>query len=254
MRLAIVVEYDGTDYHGFQFQLNAATIQEELEKAIERFTGETVRVKGAGRTDAGVHARGQVVAFDTRAPHPPAKFIAALNFYLPEAIAVRSASEVGGDFDPRRMALSRNYTYTVVNTESRAPLSRRTAYRIPERLDDRKMRTAASLFIGTWDFSRFAGRLEDRNGSTVREVLDARVRRSGELVTFDVTGRSFLPHQVRRMAGALLDVGRGSMTKHQIIEMLEGRVGAAVAHALPPQGLCLEGVEYADFQPGDKKR
>ena len=251
MRLAITVEYDGTDYHGFQFQLNAATIQEELEKSIAGFTGETVRLMGGGRTDAGVHARGQMAAFDTASSHPPSKFLAALNFYLPSAIAVRAACRVGDDFDPRRMALSRRYTYTIVNAESRAPLVRRTAYLVAATLNVGRMREAARLFVGRRDFSRFAGPLENGRGGTFREVFDARVRRSGELLTFEVTGGSFLPHQVRRMAGALVDVGRGSMTPEQIKDMLDGRPGDTVAHALPPHGLCLESVEYADFPPKD---
>ncbi|MCH8205449.1 MAG: tRNA pseudouridine synthase A, partial [Chloroflexi bacterium] len=119
MRLALIVEYDGGDYHGFQYQANAPTIQEELQKAVLRFTGEEVRVSGAGRTDAGVHAEGQVVAFDTDSGHRPERFEKALNFYLPEDISVRGAYRVEGDFDPRRDASSRTYRYTILNRASR---------------------------------------------------------------------------------------------------------------------------------------
>ena len=249
MRLALVVEYEGTEYRGFQYQRNPPTIQEELEKAIERFPGETVRVKGAGRTDAGVHARGQVVAFDTDSDHPTETVTAALNFHLPEDIAVRSTYRVHAGFDPRRHALSRTYVYTIVNAPTRAPLMRRTSHHIVEPLDVRTMRNAAEMFVGRRDFSRFAAALEDREASTVREVFEAEIAQSGDVVRFRVRGSSFLPHQVRRMAGILVETGQGKRTPSDIENMLEGQNGDTVAHSLPPSGLCLDSVQYADFPP-----
>ena len=144
MRLALMVEYDGTDYHGFQYQVNARSIQEELEKAIHRFTGERVRVKGAGRTDAGVHAKGQVVAFDTCSEHPEEVFLRALNHYLPCDIVVRKVCSVPGSFDPRRMATSRRYSFTIDNGPVRSPLTRRTSHHVPTPLDIGRMRRAGA--------------------------------------------------------------------------------------------------------------
>ena len=248
MRLALLVEYDGTDYHGFQYQANAPSIQEELEKAISRFTGERVRVKGAGRTDAGVHAKGQVVAFDTSATHPEEVFLRALNHYLPCDIAVRKARRVPGSFDPRRMATSRRYTFKIDNGPVRSPLTRRTSHHVPAPLDVGRMRRAARHFVGRHDFARFAGRPDRADASTVREITELTVRRNGRMVTLEVEGGSFLPHQVRRMAGALVDAGHGRLAPAQVKEMLNGEEETdAVANSLPPRGLCLVKVEYRDI-------
>ena len=135
MRIALIVEYEGTGYSGLQYQPNAPSIQEELEKAIERLTGESVRVSAAGRTDAGVHARGQVVSFLTGSQHTPETFLQALNHYLPEQIAVRASYGVCEGFDPRRGAMSRVYAYTLYVSPTRAPLLRRTALRVGGPLD-----------------------------------------------------------------------------------------------------------------------
>ncbi|HCH07984.1 MAG TPA: tRNA pseudouridine(38-40) synthase TruA, partial [Dehalococcoidia bacterium] len=135
MRLALIIEYEGTDYHGFQYQENAASIQEQIEKSIHALTGERLRVKAAGRTDAGVHALGQVVAFDTESKHPPETFLNAMNFHLPDDIVVKAAYRTGPAFDPRRHAISRRYRYTLVNSVTRSPTRRLTTSRIHENLE-----------------------------------------------------------------------------------------------------------------------
>ncbi len=247
MRLALLVEYDGADYHGFQYQANARSIQEELEKAIHRFTGERVRVKGAGRTDAGVHARGQVVAFDTGAAHPEAVFLRALNHHLPRDIVVRRVQRVPDSFDPRRMATSRRYSFTIDNGPVRSPLTRRTSHHVETPLDVARMRRAARHFLGRHDFARFAGRPDRADASTVREITEFTVRQDGRMVVLEVQGGSFLPHQVRRMAGALVDVGHRRTTPGQVKDMLDGKEAGAVAGSLPPQGLCLLRVEYENL-------
>lgn len=249
MRLALIVEYDGAEYHGFQYQVNAPTIQEELEKAVLRFTGEEARVNGAGRTDAGVHAEGQVVAFDTDSDHPPDRFEKALNFYLPEDISVRGAYRVDEDFDPRKGASSRRYRYTILNREARSPLRRRSAHLVRGPLDVGRMGDGARLFIGEHDFAGFSGPLEDRERSTFRRVIQSAVCRAGDEVRFEIQANAFLPHQVRRMAGALVDVARGNMSIDELREILDGASGGRVAHSLPPQGLCLVSVSYANFPP-----
>ena len=249
MRLALIVEYEGTDYHGFQYQVNAPSIQKELETAIERLTGEEVRVKGAGRTDAGVHAMGQVVAFDTGSALGPERFMSGLNFYLPEDIAVRAAYVVGEDFHPRRDALSRRYCYTILNSAAPSPLLRRTAYMVRGSLNVRRMQRAVNLLVGKHDFGSFTGPSGDGRGSTMGQIFDASVRKERAIVTFDVKARAFLPHQVRRLVGSLVDIGLGSLTLEKFKLMIDRRSDQAAVSCLPPQGLCLMEVTYGDFPP-----
>ena len=253
MRLALVVEYDGTDYSGFQYQPNAPSIQEELEKAVAELTREKVRVHGAGRTDAGVHAAGQVVAFDTSVGYEPEQFVSALNHHLPDDIAVRAAYEVESGFDPRRMAVSRRYVYTMLRAAVRSPLHRRNTYRISSSLNVGEMCVAARLFVGIHDFRRFSGSLERPEASTVREIFDAGVRESGSRLEFHVEGNAFLPHQVRRMAGAIVDVGLGRLEVTEVEKMIKGEETKATARSLPAQGLCLVEVKYAGCPPGSVK-
>ena len=249
MRLALIVEYEGTAYSGFQYQADSPSIQEQLENAIRALTGEAVRVGAAGRTDAGVHALGQVVAFETGSTHPPETVLRAMNHRLPDDIAVKAAYQVPGRFDPRRDALSRLYRYTVATGPVRSPLKRLTTVLVRERLDLKQMKRGARLFQGVHDFALFGGPLEDSRASTVREVFRAQVGREDDTIVFDVAGTAFLPHQVRRMAGALVDVGRGTISTEQLKQMIDGNDSGAVSRSLPPQGLCLVEVKYADFPP-----
>ena len=247
MRLALIIEYEGTRYRGFQYQANAPTIQGELEHAIRRFTGECARVRAAGRTDAGVHALGQVIAFDTAA-HPPSTAIGALNYHLPDDIAVKAAFQVGADFDPRRDARRRTYRYRILNSATPSPLARRFVCHIRRTLDARRMQAAADMFIGAHDFRRFAAHQPDKPNS-VRCVSRVALERSGDTITFEVAANAFLHHQVRRMAGALADIGRGRLSLDDLRTMIDNGHTDKVAHSLPPQGLCLVSVEYADFPP-----
>lgn len=249
MRLALIIEYEGTAYHGFQLQANDPSIQEEIEKAIGCLTGERVRVKGAGRTDAGVHARGQVVAFDTESEHPPETFVKAMNHYLPDDIAVREAHSVNEDFDPRRHATSRAYRYSVFRSTTPSPLMRRQAHITCDVFELDEMREAAHSLEGEHDFRMFAGPLESKDASTVRRIDAASIVEDAEVLIFDFVGNAFLPHQVRRMAGALLDVGRGRIELSEFENLVDGKCGGAVAHSLPPQGLCLMKVTYPHFPP-----
>ena len=249
MRLALTIEYEGTRYHGFQIQVDAPSIQAELEQAIERLTGERVRVKGAGRTDAGVHAEAQVVAFDTASAHSTDTFVSALNHYLPSDIAVREAHNVKPDFDPRREARSRTYRYSILNRRTPSPMARRFTCHIRETLDVERMREAASLFLGEHDFRRFAAPLPADRTSSVRAVYNASVEQSGSAIAIGVVGNAFLQHQVRRMAGALVDVGRGKLSADDLQAMIDNEQTDKVAHSLPAQGLCLVRVEYADYPP-----
>ena len=249
MRLALTIEYEGTRYHGFQYQVDAPTIQGELERAIEELTGVRVRVKGAGRTDAGVHAEEQVVAFDTASPHSTGTFVSALNHYLPPDIAVKQAHIVKPDFDPRRHALRRTYRYSILNSRTPSPLARRFTCHIRETLDVERMRSAAALFVGEHDFRRFAAPLPVGKTSSVRAVFDASLEHRGDVIALWVAGNAFLQHQVRRMAGALVDIGRRRLSKDDLREMIDNGVTDKVAHSLPAHGLCLVRVEYANYPP-----
>ena len=244
-RLALIVEYEGTNYHGFQYQANAPSIQGQLELSITRLTWESPRVTGAGRTDAGVHAKGQVVAFDTESTLPPETFLRALNYYLPDDIAVKEAYLVDNDFDPRRMARSRRYRYTINCGPTPSPLKRLTSYHLGEALDFGLMQRAAKSFVGRHDFARFAGPLEKPEASTIRQVLEALIARDGDVLDFEVEAQAFLPRQVRRMAGALVQVGRSAITADDLKSMIDLKQENLTAPALPPLGLCLLEVTYA---------
>ena len=152
-RLALLVEYEGTRYHGFQYQENASSVQGELEAALYRFSGESTRIGAAGRTDSGVHAVGQVVAFDTWLGHPTKVFVQALNHYSPEDICVRDAVDVTLDFDPRRWAVSREYCYRIVNSGASSPLLRRFVHAVKPHLDLNDMQKAAGIVEGERDFA-----------------------------------------------------------------------------------------------------
>ncbi len=249
MRLAMTVEYDGTEYSGFQYQKNVPTVQQQIEKAIEALTAEAVRIKAAGRTDAGVHALGQVAAFDTEAQYPTSTVQRALNARLPQDVAIRAVYRVRPNFDPRRDATSRLYRYCLRVAGVRSPMARRTSHTLRGPLDLDSMRAAASLMEGTRDFANFGGTPETPNASTVRRVDRVSIDESGRFIRIEVEGNAFLPHQVRRMAGALVDVGMGRLTIEHIHKQISGAKDAPPTRSLPSQGLCLVEVRYDDFPP-----
>jgi tRNA pseudouridine38-40 synthase len=245
-RIALLLEYDGSRYGGSQIQKNAPTIQGELEGAIGRLTGERVRAAFAGRTDAGCHARGQVASFLTRRPHDIEVFVRGLNYWLPDDVAVRQAVEVPPRFDVRRRARRRLYRYLVDNGPARSPLLRQRAWHVGEPLDLEAMQEAAICLVGRHDFGAFAGSLEEAGASTVRTVYGLEVRRSGRLIAFDMEADAFLPHQVRRTVGALVQVGLGKQTASDIEEMLRQPAAGTAGPTAPPQGLCLMRVTYPE--------
>ena len=249
MRLAMIVEYHGEGYSGFQYQKNAPTVQQQIEKAIESLTAQPTRIKAAGRTDAGVHALGQVVAFDTDAGYAPEVFLNALNARLPLDIAVREAYRVRPNFDPRRDAISRLYRYTLLVSNVRSPVWRRSSHQVRGPLALDSMRDAASLMVGVHDFANFGGPPERPDASTVRRIFGIYLNTDGAFIHVEVEGNAFLTRQVRRMVGALLDVGAGRLTTEDIEKQISRAEDAPTARSLPPQGLCLVEVKYADFPP-----
>jgi len=246
--IALLLEYDGTDFAGSQVQPGKRTIQGVTEDALEEFTGERDRVAFAGRTDTGVHASGQVAALSTRSTHSAATFRDALNHFLPQDVVVRSAAEVAVDFDPRRHASSRVYQYRIedgLGAVTRRPLGRLRAWQLGRPLDVPAMAEALALLpIGVeQDWAAFAGAVPE-DYPTVRTMLDARVERCGPhdvRVTLEATG--FLPHQVRMTVGALERVGGGRLTPQEFAGLVDGLPGTA-GPAAPPQGLTLVSVGY----------
>jgi len=249
--VALVVEYDGTRYAGFQLQANAPTIQGELEQAIAQLTLTPARVQAAGRTDCGVHAQGQVVVFSTSSLLPCETLVRGLDHFLPADIAVRAAYDVPATFDPRRNACSRVYWYTLLNRASRSPLRERYAHRVAERLDDQAMRIALQWLEGQHDFASLSGPVS-LGKSTIRHVYATRLWREADLVRFEVEANAFLPHQMRRIGGLLVAVGTGRLPLEGARTVMDGHRDSwpqEKVATLPPQGLCLMQVNYEDFPP-----
>ena len=247
----MVVEYDGTQYAGFQLQSNAPTIQGELERAIGKLTMTPSRVFGAGRTDSGVHAKGQVVAFATDSPQDCPALIRGLNHFLPEDVAAKGAYNVQATFDPRRHASSRLYTYTIFNHDTPSPLWERYACRVPGYLDLEAMETAMRCLEGKHDFALLGGPVA-QGLSTVRNIINTRLWQEDKLVHYEIEGNAFLPHQVRRMAGLLVAIGKGHLSIETVPGTLEGRINpwqTGKVTSMPPHGLCLTQVNYKDFPP-----
>lgn len=242
-KLLLVVEYDGTGYCGFQYQAGDPTIQDELEAAIKKLTGERLRVVAASRTDAGVHAEGQVVSFRTSSSLPQHTVVRALNYYLPEAIAVRAAYEVDPGFHVQRRARSREYRYRILNRDVRSPLEMRTSYWVPQRLDIEAMSRACGALLGNHDLASFTSREGVARG-TVRRVYRAEVCQEGDLVVFDMEAGSFLQHQVRLTVGTLVRVGLGKLSPAEFESILERAQPGLAGPSAPAHGLCLKRVNY----------
>jgi tRNA pseudouridine38-40 synthase len=243
-KILLVMEYDGSHYHGFQWQDDQPSVQGELEKALTKLTGERRRVMSASRTDAGVHARGQVVSFRTGSALETDNFVSGLNHYLPADIAVRAAYRIDDSFNVRREAVSREYSYYILNSSTRSPLREGFAYQVSGELDIEAMNRACQLLVGEHDFASFAGRNGANVKSTVRHVFRAEVTRDGELVVFNIEANSFLLHQVRNTVGVLIRVGLGKMTPDEFNSILEARELALAGPTAPACGLCLERVNY----------
>jgi tRNA pseudouridine38-40 synthase len=241
-KVAIVVEYDGTRYCGFQTQARGQTIQAELERALGAVTQEERRVVGAGRTDAGVHARGQVAHFKTNWRHSWAELRRALNALLPDDIVVHQLLPVAPEFHARYSARSRWYRYSVFNRPLRSPFAARFAYHLATALDVEAMNAAAECLLGQHDFAAFGQ--SPNGGHTVREICMARWRREEDRVFFDVEANAFLRHMVRSLVGTLLWVGTGKIGPAEFAGILVGKERSAAGVTAPPQGLCLERVAY----------
>ena len=244
-KFILLIEYDGTQYHGFQWQVGLPTIQNELEQAIRRFCGQSSRVMAASRTDAGVHAKGQVVSFWAKSTLDTMTLVKALNYYLPEDIAVKAAYRASDDFNVRRDALSREYHYYILNSNTRSPFSQRFALFVPKMLDVQAMNEACQLIQGEHDFASFASSL-DGSRSTLRNVYEAEIEKKGDFTVFRIVANSFLPHQVRSTVGLLIRLGLGKIGIEGFRDIMEARSLGLAGPLSPACGLCLEKVNYPE--------
>ncbi|MCB0198845.1 MAG: tRNA pseudouridine(38-40) synthase TruA [Anaerolineae bacterium] len=238
-----LAEYDGTDYLGFQVQRDAPTVQGTLEQALQRLTGEPTRIRYAGRTDAGVHASGQVIAAEARWRHSLEDLERAWNAVLPQDVAVRELKQVDDStFHPRYSALSRLYRYTVWTAPWRSPLHQRYAHHEPRPLDVVAMNRAASILTGSHDFASFG---QPTQGEvTVRRVDSAEWRQDGPLLTFEIEANAFLRRMVRTIVATLLEVGVGRRSVADVSAVLAARERSKAAPPAPACGLCLVAVTY----------
>ena len=248
-RYRITVEYDGTPFVGWQAQENGPSVQGNLEHAIKNFSAEVVRVKGAGRTDAGVHALGQVAHFDLKKSWDPLRIREALNFHLrPDPIAALNCKEVSAEFDARFSAIARHYLYRILNRRPRAVLDVNRVWQVGVPLDHEAMHDAAQVLVGHHDFTTFRAKACQAK-SPMRTLAKLSVSRSGEEIHIKASARSFLHNQIRSLAGTLKMVGEGKWTKADVKRVLERRDRKACAAVAPPHGLYLTRVDY----PGENR-
>lgn len=245
----LVVEYDGTDYHGFAVQRGLRTVQGELEKAIGAICGTRTRVAGSGRTDAGAHALAQVVSFRTESRIESLELRRALNATLPDDLVVKAADIVPDDFHARRSAQRRRYRYSIWNAEIPSVWTRQYRYHVRGALDPGAMNEAAECLVGTRDFGCFTFGLTEYLGAgkrrtTVRTLFEARWSGAGPDIVFDVVGTAFLPHMIRNIVGSLLRVGQGKRTPDEFKSLVERQAMELSTHTVPAYGLMLVGVDY----------
>lgn len=259
-RIMLRVAYDGTNYHGWQIQNNGVTVEQRLLEALVALLGTEIELIGASRTDAGVHAMGNVAVFDTDSHIPPEKFAVALNHYLPEDIRILHSQEVKSDFHPRHCDSIKTYEYTILAAQIEIPIFSRYSYHVYRPLDIEKMRMAAEMLEGTHDFSAFCSAgsqvkdkvrtiyninikevpFSDRWGNKLSGILE------GGEVRIRVSGNGFLYNMVRIIAGTLIEVGQGSRAADSIREALESGDRSLAGPTAPAQGLMLLGIQYLD--------
>ena len=238
-----MLEYDGTDFHGFQRQRGLRTVQGVLEETFSRLLGEPIRVIGAGRTDAGVHALGQVASFQTSRPIPADRLLGVLNRSLPADVKVQSCREVEEGFHARRAARSRTYRYTATERAVPSPLKGRYALIVPPGLQVERMERLARRLVGERDFRAFQGGGAETK-STVRRLIRLECRRQEEVIAITAEANSFLYQMVRIIAAALLAVGRGEMSGGDVLKALRAGERQMLPGPAPACGLCLIAVSY----------
>lgn len=239
----LTIEYEGTNYAGWQWQKNANTVQETLAHAVRKVLGEDVKIHGAGRTDAGVHALGQVANFKTYSAIPAKQLLRAINFYLPQDITIKDVANMEDSFHARYSATSKVYRYTVLNDWLRTSLNRNFCYVFGFPLDLSKMMTAAQYLIGAHDFTSFTTKaLDDKD--RIRTIKNLAIQKEGKYIYFVVEADGFLYKMVRTIVGTLLEIGRGKMDVPLIIKLLETGNRDDAGPTVPAKGLCMKEVKY----------
>lgn len=243
--IKLVLAYDGSDFHGWQIQSHVITIQGVLQETLKKLCQEEISVYGSGRTDAGVHARGQVAHFKTASKIPVSKFQHALNELLPTSIRIYDCREVDSTFHARYSAQSKLYSYAILNQPICSPFRRRYAFHVPYSLNVEAMGAAARHFIGDHDFTSFCD-TQDESPSKVRTVMLSEIlpEEKSALVIFRVEANGFLHRMVRAMVGTLIEIGRGRLDSNSIPSLLAARDRSVAPWTAPANGLCLEWVKY----------
>lgn len=244
-RIKFIVAYDGTNYHGFAKQNNALTIQEVLERAIFAITREQVEVIGAGRTDTGVHARGQCCIVDTYTQITTYKLIKAINSKLPKDIVIKEMEDVAEDFHPRYRAKQKTYRYQILNSNTLDPFMYKYAYFYPYTLDIDQMIKGAHHIVGTHDFKCFCAAGSSVK-TTTRTVYHIAIRKVDDLIQIDICGDGFLYNMVRIIAGTLIEIGRGKLAPEEMQNILSSLDRDKAGPTAPPQGLTMLNIEYGD--------
>lgn len=243
MRVAFIVEYDGTDYAGWQIQKNDITVQQKIEEALLTLNKGHITVTGAGRTDSGVHAKGQCGHFDIDSDIPAEKFTFILNTRLPKDIRIKKTWEVSEDFHSRFSAKGKRYIYRIFNAPYSSALMGRFTMHVPENLDIEKMRQAAQFIVGTHDFKAFCAQGSSVK-TTVRTVSKVEVTKENELIEITVEGTGFLYNMVRIIAGTLIEVGKNKKTPEMVKEIIEGKIRKEAGMTADAQGLTMDEVFY----------
>ncbi|MDR4509776.1 MAG: tRNA pseudouridine(38-40) synthase TruA [Candidatus Brocadiaceae bacterium] len=241
--IRLLIEYEGTGYAGWQCQKNGTSIQEVLCKAVERTTQEPIKIYGASRTDAGVHALGQVAHFKTTAGILSGKLLRAVNFYLPRDITVKEVAEVPDSFHSQYNATAKVYRYTLFNDWTRTSLDRNFCFLCGFELDMEKMRAAAGYLLGTHDFTSFATKASCKK-NRIRTLYTLEIVKKGKYIYFTIEGNGFLYNMVRSIVGTLIEVGRGKKRVDDVDSILESRDRDLAGPTAPAKGLCLMEVKY----------
>lgn len=241
--IKLIIEYEGTNYSGWQSQDSVVGIQGVIERAIEKVTGEKVKLIAAGRTDAKVHAKGQVANFYTESKIPAQRFKASLNIKLPDDIKIIESEEVDLDFHSRFSASKKRYRYIIYNDKTPRPLYRNFSYHVHRNLNIQEMRKTIKYFIGEKDFRSFMGRTAVVH-TTVKEIYSIEILEKGEFIEIVVVGKSFLKNMIRIIVGTLVYVGIGRIKSKDVEKIIEGRKRSLAGVTAPAQGLFLEKVYY----------
>lgn len=247
-RIMLTVAYDGTSYSGWQIQPNAPTIEGVLNEELSRLLQEDIKVIGASRTDAGVHAQGAIAVFDTNSSIPGEKFSYALNRSLPEDIVIRKSQDVPADFHPRKTATAKTYKYSIWHDDFIMPTNRLYCHHVYTKIDIDAIRKAAECFVGEHDFSGFCS-INNQTESTVRNIYEMRIEVGADCRNIDiyVKGNGFLYNMVRIIAGTLIEVGQGKIDCMQMSEIISKCDRNLAGNTAPARGLTLVGYEFLEY-------